>query len=315
MKRALVLGAIVFAALSTYAVWRVFLRPRDRGFGPVEHIQKIAENVYLIPGAGGNTAAFVTSAGVVLVDTKVANRGQGIVTQLSTVTDKPVTHIINTHSHGDHTGSNLFFPGGVEIVSHVNTEKNMKRMSNFLFGWKKDALPDRTYRDKLTLFSGQDSIDLYYFGPAHTDGDTFVIFREAHVMHAGDVFAEKGVPRIDAPNGGSGVAYAETMSRAVDGIHDVDTVISGHGGLMTWPDFVEYAEFTKSMVDFARRAHDAGDTVDEAVAGFTPAANTFKNYDMTEAAGMFTTVYAELPDNRPVWARAYSLVSSLVTIR
>src|SRR5687767_3149938 len=91
---------------------------------PVAQIQPVKDNLYMITGGGGNTAAFITEAGVVIVDTKLANWGQAILDQVRTVTDKPITTIINTHTHGDHTGSNSFFGATVNTVTHVNTEAN-----------------------------------------------------------------------------------------------------------------------------------------------------------------------------------------------
>src|SRR4051812_17229038 len=124
MKRLLVLGLIVcFGFITMVAVTvaqqaqrgdapagGVPQRGAGGGGGGVGMILKVAENLYMIPGAGGNTAVYVADNGVVLVDTKNPNNGQGILDQVKTVTSKPVTHIINTHTHGDHTGSNLFFP-------------------------------------------------------------------------------------------------------------------------------------------------------------------------------------------------------------
>ena len=142
---------------------------------------------------------FSTANGVVLVDTKNPNNGQAILDQIKTVTDKPITHIINTHTHGDHTGSNVFFPATVEIVTHENTAANMAEDERTSAEeTTKHGLPDRTFKDRLTVLSGNDAIDLYYFGPAHTNGDTFVVFRNARVMHTGDMFANKGKALIDA---------------------------------------------------------------------------------------------------------------------
>ena len=148
---------------------------------------------------------FVTDAGVVVVDTKLAGWGQAILDRIKTVTDKPVTTIINTHTHGDHTGSNEFFGATVETIVHENTKANMARMDAFK-GDKAKFLPKRTYKDKLTIGTGKDQIDLYHFGPGHTNGDTFVVFPALRTMHAGDMFPWKDAPFIDRSNGGSGVA-------------------------------------------------------------------------------------------------------------
>ena len=112
MKRAQVLALLVGVSAAVISLGA----QRGPGFPPVSAPEKVADNLYMIPGQGGNTAAFITSTGVVIVDTKLANNGQAILDQLKTVTDKPVTHIINTHTHGDHTGSNDFFPASVDIV-------------------------------------------------------------------------------------------------------------------------------------------------------------------------------------------------------
>ena len=118
-RRGLVLGMI----LAVGALATVFAQQP-----PLGKIEKVADGLYRIPGQGGATAVYLAGNGVVLVDTKLANNGQGILEQVKSVTDKPVTMIINTHTHGDHTGSNMFFPANVEIVTHENTKTNMEKM-------------------------------------------------------------------------------------------------------------------------------------------------------------------------------------------
>ena len=137
-------------------------------------------------------------------------------------------------------------------------------MPAFADAAKKHAFPDKTYTDKLTVLGGNEAIDLYYFGPAHTNGDTFVVFRALRVMHAGDVFAAKGTPFIDRNNGGSGVAYPETLAKAAAGIKDVETVIPGHSAVTTWAAFVEFGEFMNAFLAAAQAAKKAGKTADQA---------------------------------------------------
>src|SRR5688572_32167060 len=267
MKREFVLGSLVLTGALVMAAATIVAqqapapgapaqgqgqgRGGGRGggaFGAVTAIEKVADNLYMIPGAGGNSGVLVHAKGVVLVDTKLANNGEAILNQIKTVTDRPVTHIINTHTHGDHTGSNMQFPASVEVVTHENTATNMAKEGanpNFNTPENKHGLPDRTFKDRLTLLTGNDSIDLYYFGPAHTNGDAIVVFRNARVMHAGDMFAGKGQPLIDRPNGGSGVAYGETIQKAAGGIKNVDRVITGHSTVMPWQDFVDFGEFNR----------------------------------------------------------------------
>lgn len=266
--------------------------------GPIE---KVADNLYMIPGAGGNSGVLVTANGVVLVDTKNPNNGQLILDQIKTVTDKPITHIINTHTHGDHNGSNIFFPAMVEIVTHENTQANMKKMEVFQDAANAHGLPDRAFSDRLTVGSGNDAIDLYYFGPTHTSGDALVVFRNARVMHSGDMFPNKGQPFIDRANGGSGVEYGATIGKAAAGIKNVDRVITGHAPtIMTWQDFVTYGEVNRQVLDYARAALKAGKTPEDAMKEFTlpekysAAGYTYAGGGRGGAAGNMGIIFEEL---------------------
>ena len=311
MRRLVVLGFILTACVMA-AAWTNLKAQQPaagqgREAGPgrgaaqgVGAIQKVAGNVYMIPGAGGNTAAYVTATGVVLVDTKLANNGQAILDQVKTVSDKPITHIINTHTHGDHNGSNQFFPASVEIVVQENTQKNMQRMEVFQEEANRHGMPDRTYKDRMTLLRGDESIDLFYFGKAHTDGDTFVLFRNARVLHTGDAFANRGQPNIDLMNGGSGVAYPDTLAMAASTIKNVDTIIAGHNAaLLKHEDLVNQAEFTRLMLTKAREAVKAGKTPEQAMMEFqTTLPAKFKDYNLAPGrggpGGAFVPLFEEL---------------------
>jgi cyclase len=315
MKRISILAVLVVAgALAT--TWNAISaqapagqgQPPAAGRGPapqgVGAIQKVTGNVYMIPGAGGNSTVFVATNGVVLVDTKLANNGQGLLDQIKTVTDKPITHIINTHTHGDHNGSNQFFPAAVEIVAHENTQANMKKMEAFQQPANAHGLPDRTYKDRLTLLTGNDAIDLFYFGPAHTSGDTFVVFRNARVLAAGDAFANTAQPNIDLANGGSGVAYPDTIAKAAQTIRNVDYVIGGHNpNIVKQQDIADYAEFLRLMLAKARSSVAANKTPEQAMMEFQaeiPA--KFKSYGLGPGrggpGGAFVQMFEELKSSR-----------------
>ncbi|MDO8677827.1 MAG: MBL fold metallo-hydrolase [Acidobacteriota bacterium] len=287
MKRGMVLGLIFGAGIAVTQAWQPAPPPN------VAQIEKVKDNLYMITGGGGNTAAFITANGVVLVDTKNPNWGQAILDQVKTVTAKPITHIINTHTHGDHVGSNEFFPAAVEVIAHENTGANMAKMPNFADASKKFALPDTTFKDKMTVLRGADAIDLYYFGRGHTDGDIFVVFRGLRTMHAGDIFARKGTPLLDMNNGGSGVAIGETLRKAAAGIKNVETVIPGHSTVMTWADFQEFGEFNRAFLSAVQSAVKAGKTADQALADLK-LPETFSAYQMTGAKDNVTKIYTEL---------------------
>jgi len=287
MKRSIVLGALAAVGLSMAVV--AAQQPQQQEL----QIEKVKDNLYVITGNGGNTAAFVHSSGVVIVDTKLANNGQRILDKVKSVTDKPITHIINTHTHGDHVGSNEFFPASVEIVTHDNTAANMARMKNFAEAATKHGLPDRTFKDKLTVLAGNDAIDLYYFGPAHTNGDTLIVFRNLRAMHAGDLFAAAGTPIMDTNNGGSGLSYPETLAKAAAGIKNIETVIPGHSAVTNWQAFVDYGEFMRSFVSSIAAAAKAGKTPDQALSEYKPEAK-FASYNMGRAKNNADVIYKEV---------------------
>jgi len=247
MARRRLLPAIVVVGLAVAGAAAQQQRPR---IPPTGAIKKVRDNLYVIPGAGGNTTVFVTQGGVVLVDTKLPNNGEPIVNQVRTVTDRPVSTIINTHSHPDHIGSNDYFPLSVEVVTHENTRNRMA--ANPRVASNPAAMPDKTFTDRMTLGSGDDRIELYYFGAGHTDGDAFIVFPARRAMAAGDIFAWKMAPLIDPMAGGSVLALPGTLEQAMKGIANVDTVIEGHGDVNTWEGFRDYVLFNRALVDAAK---------------------------------------------------------------
>jgi cyclase len=246
----------------------------------VRDIQKVRDNLYFISGGdtydrstwtGGNTAVFVTDKGVVLVDTMLPAAGQGLLARIKSVTDKPITTIVNTHTHYDHSGSNVEFPATVEFVAHENTRANMAKPKcppvtncDAFKGENAKYLPKRTYKDRLTLFSGKDQVDLYYFGRGHTNGDTFVVFPAVRAMHTGDMYPRAHMPFIDvADNSGSAVEFSQTLQRAVSTIKNIETVIGGHTpSPVTWSDFTTYTDFYRDFLTSAQEAMKKGSTAE-----------------------------------------------------
>jgi glyoxylase-like metal-dependent hydrolase (beta-lactamase superfamily II) len=256
-------------------------------------LQKVKDNLYVIMGGGGNTAAFITEKGVVLVDTKNPGMGPGILEKVKSVTPKPVMMVINTHTHGDHTGSNSAFTGAVEFVAHENTKTNMEKMPAFQGEEGKKFLPSKIYKDKLSVLSGNDKIDLYYFGRGHTNGDSFVVFPALRVMHSGDIFARKGTPLIDTNNGGSGADYPVTLKKAAAGIRGVETVIPGHSAVTDWNTFKEFGEFMHDLVAAVQEAKKAGKTADQAATD-VKLPEKYKDYGMQSLKDNVTKIYNEL---------------------
>ena len=198
----------------------------------------------------------ITDNGVVVVDTKLAGWGQVLLAKIKTVTSKPVTTIINTHTHGDHTGSNEAFAGTVDFVAHENTKANMEKMDAFK-GDKTKFLPKRTFKDKLSIGSGKDRIDLYYFGRGHTNGDSVIYFPSEKVLHTGDLFTS-GAPYCDSKAGCSIKEWDKTLQKAIQA-YDFDTVIPGHGPVMKRADLSRYAQNIAVVRDRLKAACAGGE--------------------------------------------------------
>lgn len=257
-------------------------------------VDKLKDNLYVLKGGGGNTALFLTAAGAVVVDTKLPGWGQPLLDAVSGVTRMPVTMVINTHTHYDHTNGQVEFPASVEVVAHVNTKTYMTQ-ANPVYGLQTGQQPNifnehggrgmasRTFTDTLTIGSGADRIDLHHFGRAHTGGDTYVVFPALGVMHAGDTFPSRNLPIMDINNGGSGLAFAATLAKAA-AVPGVTTIINGHNDTTTTPaDLKTYAEFIGDFVAAVQAAKTAGKTVDDVVRSWqTPA--KYAGYGPAQAA-------------------------------
>lgn len=278
--RAWVLAAVAATGLSSMAVTAAQAPPAPK----VVTADKIGDTLYVLKGGGGNTALFLTARGAVLVDTKNPGWGQPLLDAVKAITNLPVTMVINTHAHYDHTNGQVEFPAAVEVVAHENTKRYMEEANpvyalqsgpqpNIFKANGGRGLPSRTFTSTLTLNSGADRIDLHHFGRAHTGGDTYVVFPALGVMHVGDTFPNRDLPIMDKNNGGSGIAFAETLTRAA-AVPGVTTIINGHSPTTMTPDDVRtYAGFIREFVTAVQAAKAAGKTVDDVVATWkTPAA-------------------------------------------
>jgi glyoxylase-like metal-dependent hydrolase (beta-lactamase superfamily II) len=249
----------------------------------VVEVEKVKDNLWVLRGGGGNTAVFATASGITVVDAKNPGWGKPILDKIKTLSDKPVTMLINTHTHGDHVSGNVEFPATVDVVVQENTKANMEKMSIFT-EHNGVGMAKRTFKDKMTIGKGADQIDLYYFGRGHTNGDAWVVFPAHRIVHAGDIFASKAVPLIDEANGGSMLEIPDTLIKAHNGIKNVDTIINGHTPAQTtWADLKEFADFNKDLVAWMQAELKAGKTPEQAAAEWK-LPEKYKGYSPTVGA-------------------------------
>jgi cyclase len=298
MRRALVLGLLIAAGTLSVVVGGY------QGQAPratLPDLTKVKDNLYIIESSspadrsmftGGNTGVFIMDTGVLVVDTKLAGYGNDILQKIRKVTDKPVTTIVNTHTHGDHTGSNEGFPTSVEIVTHENTKANMAKMDAFKSD-KAKFLPKRTFADKLTLFSGKNRVELYYFGAGHTNGDTWIFYPELRVLQTGDMFPWRDAPFLDRANGGSGIEFPRTIGKALAAIKNVDAVIPGHSPVTTLKDLQEYQRYNADLVAATEAAMKAGKSTEQAAASIN-LTDKYKGYQSERLKAAVDAIYAEL---------------------
>jgi cyclase len=289
MRRAIVLGVLIAVgalSLSLTANQAPAQQPGGAAAPRVVEVEKLKDNLFVLRGmgGGGNTAVFVQANGVTVVDTKNPGWGAPILAKIKELTPKPVTTIINTHTHGDHVSGNVEFPATVEVITQENTKTNMEKMApvaglgqpgatpppNIFTQNNGRGLPKRTFKDKMTLGSGADQVDLFYFGRGHTNGDAWILFPSLRIVHAGDIFSGKNLPLLDVNNGGSGVEIGDTLMKAHTALNKVaDTIITGHSTQMNMNDLREYAEFNREFMNTIATAKKGGQTVEAIAKGYT----------------------------------------------
>jgi glyoxylase-like metal-dependent hydrolase (beta-lactamase superfamily II) len=222
---------LALVALTLAGLWTALTQNQQ---APVElTVEKIADDLHVIVGGGGNVAVYDTPEGVILIDDKFDQHVEQILAKVKTVTSQPVRYVLNTHQHGDHTGGNKkLMAQGAEIIIHRNARANMVAGSM-------PGLPRITFSDETAVYLGNKEVHAQYFGRGHTNGDVVISFPARRTIHTGDLFTA-GAPFIDYSANGSGVAWTETLAAAMK--LDFDTVIPGHGPIMKKADLAKYIQ-------------------------------------------------------------------------
>lgn len=223
-----------------------------------EELVKVNENLYIIQpyGIAGNTGVFISNDGVILVDDQWSMLADRIKELVSSVTDKEIKAIINTHYHFDHTNGNLAF--GIDNIPIISQENALVRMSQRQVmptffnvvqeAYPENAQPSMTFLEKFVLREQDERIELIHLKNAHTDGDLIVYFKLANVYHTGDIFITLGLPHIDEIAGGDIYGLIEAVDYMLQNSNEGTKFIPGHGPLSTKKEVHEYRNLLTGLL-------------------------------------------------------------------
>ncbi|MGA2980557.1 MAG: MBL fold metallo-hydrolase [Terriglobales bacterium] len=259
------------AVLVCFAAGFCFAQGQD--FSKVQiKVSKVAGNVYMLVGAGGNIGASVGDDGIVIVDDQYAPLAERIQEALKGITDKPVRFIINTHYHGDHTGGNEFFQKQAPIIAHDNVRKRLEEGGQAANGGSlhmgqkaqpKGALPIITFDHDVTVHLNGEDICALHVPAGHTDGDSVIYFPKSNVVHMGDDFVTYGFPFIDIDSGGSIDGMISGVEGAIAQLPPDVKIVPGHGGVSNLDDVRAYVKMLKETRAVVQDALDKKMTLEQ----------------------------------------------------
>lgn len=238
-------------------------------------VEKVTDNLHVLFGVGGNIAVNIGEDGVFIVDDQFPQMMPKIAKAIDGLGGGEVDFAVTTHWHFDHAEGNLLLgPAGTWLVAHENSREMMKddHVINLVVAaymqkaYPESAWPDITYKRNMKFHLNGQDIELYHFGPAHTTGDTAVIFRGSNAVHLGDIFNMTGYPFIDAGNGGDLEGLIRFCEKTLKKINEDTVVIPGHGELSDYDGLANYIDVLSIIRDRMIVLIEQGKTLEEVVA-------------------------------------------------
>lgn len=241
--------------------------------------QRLADNLYVLAGAGGNIAVAVGPEGLLVVDTGYTGLTAKVQEAIAGVSKLPVRWVVNTHWHFDHTaGNKTFAEQGATIIahpavrSHMSSPQSLAVIGNEVPAAEPAARPVLTFDTEITMHLGDEEIRLLHLDPAHSDGDTVVVFVDANVIHTGDIVFFCGYPYIDITHGGSIDGMIAAVDRIMAIADDETRIIPGHGQPTSAAELATYRDMLQQFRDAVAKEKAAGKTLEEVIAGDCTAA-------------------------------------------
>jgi cyclase len=255
------LAHVLFLAVVMFAAPRAIAQ---QNFSNVEiKVVPVAKNIYMLQGAGGNIGVSVGPDGILIVDDQFAPLAGKISAALQSLNPGKLKFVLNTHHHGDHTGSNAQFGKDANIIAHANVRKRMANAD-------KVALPVITFDQSLSLHFNGEEIKAIHTPPGHTDGDSVIYFTGANVIHFGDTFFSGRFPVIDLNGGGSIRGYIDNVAKAIEKVPADAKLIPGHGPLSSIKELKKFHEMLVETSGLVQAGIDAGKSLDDLKAAGLP---------------------------------------------
>jgi cyclase len=266
----------------------------QQDFSAVEiKTHRLSGNVYYLEGRGGNVGVLVGNDGVLMIDDQFAPLSEKLLAAIRTLSREPIRFLVNTHVHGDHTGGNENFGKmGIDIVAHDNVRVRLARGGG---NAQAAALPIVTFGDKVTFHFNDETITVGKLPPAHTDGDSYIHFAKADVIHAGDVFRTVGYPGVDVANGGTVQGTIDALQMLVDLAGPNTKILPGHGVVSTREDVAAFRDLTIELKKRFTGLIRQGMTLEQVVAA-RPTADLDEKYGSSERLipAFYDAIKAEL---------------------
>jgi glyoxylase-like metal-dependent hydrolase (beta-lactamase superfamily II) len=251
-------------------------KPHDEAASTPVRATKLSDNLYLLQGVGGNMALQTGSDGNLLIDASFAPAVPRIREAIAALAQEPANApgiLINTHWHGDHTGGNEgMHATGFTIFAHrqtrarLSTPQTMKAFHRTVPASPAGALPQIVFDDNLSIWRNGDVLDLVHFAPAHTDGDIYIYFQKADVLHLGDIWFNGMYPFIDEGSGGSISGMIRAGEKALLVAGNNTRIIPGHGPLGSKTDLKKFHDMLAAVRDKVAALKAAGASEEEAIA-------------------------------------------------
>lgn len=235
--------------------------------------EKVGEGIYVLFGSGGNIGVCVGEDGALLVDSQFAELNEKVTDAIAAIKDVPIRYVFNTNWHYDHvSGNKPLADGGAIIVAQTDTRKRMiteqyhPSFDSKVPPYPEAALPTMTFAKSITLHFNGGDIHAFHIKNAHSDSDIVIHFREANVLHAGDIVFSAGFPFIDIPHGGSIDGMIQAADYLIGKIDEDTKLIPGHGPITDRRGLKDYRDMMIAVRNRIKKGMEGGKTLEEIIA-------------------------------------------------